>query len=210
MSDLSRTAYWTAGRICFSRVRYSPCCRAGQFYGRASGKQAYSSPVISDRGRNGRAERRWTTWTWPGTWANGTKIAKFPQRFEKGLVGVTANYTLLPNGKVRVLNSGISSETSTVTRRPPTARPGSLTRSSNAKLKVSFFFPSPPTTGYWSLVTITNTPRWANRPGDISGYCHGRRRWTQGVYDRTAGTAEAKRVRPIPAGKESRKSEVLR
>ena len=38
-----------------------------------------------------------------GTWF---EIAKFPQRFEKGLVGVTADYALLPNGKVRVLNSG--------------------------------------------------------------------------------------------------------
>ena len=38
-----------------------------------------------------------------GTWF---EIAKFPQRFEKGLVGITATYALLPNGKVSVLNSG--------------------------------------------------------------------------------------------------------
>jgi apolipoprotein D and lipocalin family protein len=38
-----------------------------------------------------------------GTWY---EIAKFPQRFERGLVGVTAVYTLLPDGRVQVLNGG--------------------------------------------------------------------------------------------------------
>jgi apolipoprotein D and lipocalin family protein len=34
------------------------------------------------------------------------EITKFPQRFEKGVVGITAKYTLLSDGKVRVLNRG--------------------------------------------------------------------------------------------------------
>jgi apolipoprotein D and lipocalin family protein len=38
-----------------------------------------------------------------GTWY---EIARLPNSFEKDLVGVTATYTLLENGKIRVLNQG--------------------------------------------------------------------------------------------------------
>jgi len=38
-----------------------------------------------------------------GTWY---EIARFPQSFEKGLVGVTATYSFKKNGKVEVLNQG--------------------------------------------------------------------------------------------------------
>ena len=38
-----------------------------------------------------------------GTWY---EIARFPHSFEKGLVGVTATYSLKKNGKVEVLNTG--------------------------------------------------------------------------------------------------------
>lgn len=34
------------------------------------------------------------------------EIARFPHRFEKDLVGVTATYTLLSNGNISVLNQG--------------------------------------------------------------------------------------------------------
>lgn len=34
------------------------------------------------------------------------EIARFPHRFEKDLVGVTATYTLLDNGKIKVVNAG--------------------------------------------------------------------------------------------------------
>jgi len=34
------------------------------------------------------------------------EIARFPHSFEKNLQGVTATYTLLPNGKISVLNEG--------------------------------------------------------------------------------------------------------
>ena len=34
------------------------------------------------------------------------EIARFPHRFEKNLVGVTATYTLRPDGKISVLNEG--------------------------------------------------------------------------------------------------------
>jgi len=38
-----------------------------------------------------------------GTWY---EIARFPHRFEKDLTGVTATYSLMKNGKVRVVNAG--------------------------------------------------------------------------------------------------------
>lgn len=38
-----------------------------------------------------------------GTWY---EIARFPHSFEKGLVGVTATYTLKENGKIQVVNQG--------------------------------------------------------------------------------------------------------
>lgn len=80
-----------------------------------------------------------------GSWF---EIAKFPQRFEEGLVGVTANYTLLPNGKVRVLNSGYEKDFSGRLRTAKgTARVVDPT--TNAKLKVSFFWPF--SGDYWIL-----------------------------------------------------------
>jgi apolipoprotein D and lipocalin family protein len=38
-----------------------------------------------------------------GTWY---EIARLPNSFEKGLECITANYTLLENGKIEVLNKG--------------------------------------------------------------------------------------------------------
>ncbi len=38
-----------------------------------------------------------------GTWY---EIARFPQWFEKGLIGVTANYSIKKNGNVEVVNKG--------------------------------------------------------------------------------------------------------
>jgi apolipoprotein D and lipocalin family protein len=80
-----------------------------------------------------------------GTWF---EIAKFPQRFEKGLVGVTANYTLLPNGKVRVLNRGYKED---FNGKLKTAKGKAwiVDTATNAKLKVSFFWPF--AGNYWIL-----------------------------------------------------------
>jgi len=76
------------------------------------------------------------------------EIAKFPQRFEKGLVGVKANYTLLSNGKVRVLNSGYEGDFNGELRSTEgTARV--VDTSTNAKLKVTFFWPF--SGDYWIL-----------------------------------------------------------
>lgn len=80
-----------------------------------------------------------------GTWY---EIAKFPQRFEKGLVGITANYTLLPNGKVSVLNSGYK-ENFNGELRTARGKAWVVDTSTNAKLKVSFFWPF--AGNYWIL-----------------------------------------------------------
>ncbi|MHC1680780.1 MAG: lipocalin family protein [Methanomassiliicoccales archaeon] len=72
-----------------------------------------------------------------GTWY---EIAKFPQRFEDGLVGITATYSLLPNGKVRVLNRGYTGD---FNGKMKTAKGKAwiVDKKTNAKLKVSFFWP---------------------------------------------------------------------
>ena len=66
------------------------------------------------------------------------EIARFDHRFERGLVGCTAEYTLLPDGKIQVLNSGYKNDfngkyktAKGKAKLPNPAEPG--------KLKVSFF-----------------------------------------------------------------------
>lgn len=70
-----------------------------------------------------------------GTWY---EIARFPHSFEKGLVGVTATYSLRPDGKIKVVNQGrketLDGELSVAEGKakiPDSSKP--------AKLKVSFF-----------------------------------------------------------------------
>jgi apolipoprotein D and lipocalin family protein len=72
-----------------------------------------------------------------GTWF---EIAKLPQRFEKGLVGITANYTLLPDGKVSVLNSGYKEDFNGKLKTIK-GKAWVVDTATNAKLKVSFFWP---------------------------------------------------------------------
>ncbi len=80
-----------------------------------------------------------------GTWY---EIAKFPQRFEKGLVGVTADYTLLPNGKVQGPERRIRGDFNGKLRSAK-GKAWIVDRASNAKLKVSFFWPF--AADYWIL-----------------------------------------------------------
>ncbi|MDD1746600.1 MAG: lipocalin family protein [Methanomassiliicoccales archaeon] len=80
-----------------------------------------------------------------GTWF---EIARFPQRFEKGLVGITANYTLLPDGKVSVLNSGYKQDFNG-NLKTIKGKAQVVDTATNAKLKVSFFWPF--TADYWIL-----------------------------------------------------------
>ena len=65
------------------------------------------------------------------------EIARYEHRFERGMTHVTAEYTLLPNGKIRVVNRGLKDgkpkDIVGKARRPnPVEYPG--------RLEVSFFF----------------------------------------------------------------------
>jgi lipocalin len=71
-----------------------------------------------------------------GTWY---EIARFPHSFEKSLVGVTATYSIRPDGKIKVLNQGrkeaLDGELSVAEGKakiPDPAKP--------ANLKVAFFW----------------------------------------------------------------------
>jgi apolipoprotein D and lipocalin family protein len=80
-----------------------------------------------------------------GTWF---EIAKFPQRFERGLVGIRADYSLLPNGKVRVLNSGYKEDFNGKLKTVK-GKAWVVDTTTNAKLKVSFFWPF--AADYWII-----------------------------------------------------------
>jgi len=68
------------------------------------------------------------------------EIARFPHSFEKNLVGVTATYTIRPDGKINVLNEGFKNtldgkyKKATATAKvPDPGNPG--------RMKVFFFWP---------------------------------------------------------------------
>lgn len=68
------------------------------------------------------------------------EVARFPHRFERDLVGVTAEYALRPDGRISVVNSGFRgaldgkySEAKALAFIPDPLKPG--------RLKVSFFRP---------------------------------------------------------------------
>jgi apolipoprotein D and lipocalin family protein len=72
-----------------------------------------------------------------GTWY---EIAAFPQRFQRGCTGSTATYTLRPDGEIDVVNrcrlgSLVGEE------KVAKGRARVVDRTTNAKLKVSFFRP---------------------------------------------------------------------
>lgn len=72
-----------------------------------------------------------------GTWY---EIASFPQRFQRGCAGTTATYTLRPNGEIEVLNRCRDGSLEGK-ERSAHGRARIVDRSTNAKLKVSFFRP---------------------------------------------------------------------
>ncbi len=80
-----------------------------------------------------------------GTWF---EIAKLPQSFEKGLVGITATYSMLPNGKVGVVNKGYKGDFNGKTKTAQ-GRAMVVDAKTNAKLRVSFFWPF--AGDYWIL-----------------------------------------------------------
>ncbi len=69
-----------------------------------------------------------------GTWY---EIARFDHRFERDLVGVTANYSMRDDGKIKVINQGYENTLDGELQR---AEGKAKTTSSPGKLKVSFFW----------------------------------------------------------------------
>lgn len=68
------------------------------------------------------------------------EIARLPNKFEEGLECVTANYTLLENGKVEVLNQGYL-ETDHSKIKSAKGKAYIPDKNEPAKLKVTFFWP---------------------------------------------------------------------
>ncbi len=72
-----------------------------------------------------------------GTWH---KIASFPQSFQKGCTRSTANYSLLPDGEIEVVNK-CNIDSVTGPEKTAKGRARVIDTASNAKLEVSFFRP---------------------------------------------------------------------
>jgi apolipoprotein D and lipocalin family protein len=89
-----------------------------------------------------------------GTWY---EIATIPQRFQKGCVGVTAEYSLRPNGDVQVVNTCIK-ETLDGEVRTARGKARVVDKTTNAKLKVSFFWPF--WGAYW-IIGLDADYQWA-------------------------------------------------
>jgi apolipoprotein D and lipocalin family protein len=82
------------------------------------------------------------------------EIARLPNRFEKGLKCVTANYTLREDGKVKVVNKGIKEggeedSAEGVAMMPNMSKPG--------ELKVTFFWPF---YGNYFVIELDEEYRW--------------------------------------------------
>ena len=85
------------------------------------------------------------------------EISKYPVSFEKGLVAVTAEYSMRDDGKVRVLNSG-SKGTFDGERKTATAKAWVPDPDRPAELKVMFFWPF--SAKYW-VIALDDDYRWA-------------------------------------------------
>lgn len=84
------------------------------------------------------------------------EVARYPSRFERGCHGVTADYSLRPDGKVSVLNTcrkgGLAGPVKTASATAWPVAPG------NSRFKVRFFWPF--TAPYW-VVALDPEYRWA-------------------------------------------------
>lgn len=76
------------------------------------------------------------------------EVAKYPVVFERGLVGVTATYSLRPDGKIKVLNAGRKG-TMAGKLKTATGKAWVTDKTTNAKLKVQFFWPF--SGNYWVI-----------------------------------------------------------
>jgi len=89
-----------------------------------------------------------------GTWY---EIATIPQRFQKGCVGVTAEYRMRPDGDIDVLNT-CRQGTLDGTVRTAHGKAWVVDRKTHAKLKVRFFWPF--SGAYW-IIGLDAGYRWA-------------------------------------------------
>jgi apolipoprotein D and lipocalin family protein len=89
-----------------------------------------------------------------GTWY---EIATIPQRFQKGCVGVTAGYSLRKNGDIQVVNTCFQ-ETLEGEVRTARGKARVVDKATNAKLKVSFFWPF--WGAYW-VIGLDPDYKWA-------------------------------------------------
>ena len=89
-----------------------------------------------------------------GTWY---EIATIPQRFQRGCVGVTAHYSLRPDGAIDVVNV-CRKETLDGKVRSVRGKAWVVEKATNAKLKVRFFWPF--TGDYW-IIDLDPDYRWA-------------------------------------------------
>jgi apolipoprotein D and lipocalin family protein len=89
-----------------------------------------------------------------GTWY---EIATIPQRFQKGCVGVTAHYSLRPDGDIDVVNV-CRKDTLDGKARSVRGKAWVVDKTTNAKLKVRFFWPF--VGAYW-IIELDKDYRWA-------------------------------------------------
>ncbi len=89
-----------------------------------------------------------------GTWY---EIATIPQRFQKGCVGVTAEYTLRADGDIDVVNT-CRQDTLDGKVRSVRGKAWVVDRATNAKLRVRFFWPF--YGAYW-IIELDPEYRWA-------------------------------------------------
>ncbi len=89
-----------------------------------------------------------------GTWY---EIATIPQRFQKGCVGVTATYSLRPDGTIRVINR-CRKETLDGPLRDIEGKAWVVDKKTNAKLQVQFFWPF--SGAYW-IIELDADYKWA-------------------------------------------------
>jgi len=89
-----------------------------------------------------------------GTWY---EIATIPQRFQKGCVGVTAHYSLRADGKIDVVNV-CRKETLDGKSKSVRGKAWIVDKTTNAKLKVSFFWPF--SGDYW-IIDLDKDYQWA-------------------------------------------------
>ena len=89
-----------------------------------------------------------------GTWY---EIATIPQRFQKDCVGVTATYSLRPDGKILVINR-CRKKTLDGELRDIEGKAWVVDTKTNAKLKVQFFWPF--SGDYW-IIELDKDYGWA-------------------------------------------------